>query len=143
METQTHGGRRIVRKPAVCEKVGKSGVQVWRDVRAGKFPPPVQLGPNSIGWYEDEIDTWLASRPRRTYGAPAPKETQPDQPVENARRPKRKTKRMPPAQPAQIGTAPVPNSPRPKDLGISKIESSRPGRRAALARKPERSAVAG
>ena len=91
-----------------------------------------------------EIDTWLALPGREEpIGAPAPKEIQPDQPVEKARRPKRKTKRMPPAQPAQIGTAPVPNSPRPKDLGISKIKSSRPGRRAAVKRKPERSAVAG
>ena len=97
METQTHGGRRIVRKPAVCKKVGKSGVQVWRDVRAGKFPPPVQLGPNSVGWFEDEIDAWLAARPRRTYRAPAPEEIQPDKPRERARRPERKTRRMPPA----------------------------------------------
>jgi len=34
------------------------------------FPAPVELGPNSIGWFEDEIDDWLAARRRRTYAAP-------------------------------------------------------------------------
>jgi prophage regulatory protein len=65
--------RRIIRGPQVESRVGKSRVSIWRDVKAGTFPAPVQIGPNSIGWYEDEIDAWLAARPRRTYGAPAPK----------------------------------------------------------------------
>ena len=111
METQTHGGRRIVRKPAVCKKVGKSGVQVWRDVRAGKFPPPVQLGPNSVGWFEDEIDAWLAARPRRTYRAPASEETPPDQPGETARPPKRKVRQMP-SVPRRRGSVPSTTKPR-------------------------------
>jgi len=63
-------GRKMIRGWAGYEeKTGKDRVQGWRDVRAGRFPPPIELGPNSIGWFEDEIDDWLASRPRRTYGA--------------------------------------------------------------------------
>ncbi len=61
--------RRIIRAKKVSEQTGKSRVQIWRDVRAGRFPPPIILGPNSIGWYEDEISFWLENRPRRTYGA--------------------------------------------------------------------------
>ena len=64
--------RRIIRGPVVENRTGKSRVGIWRGVRAGTFPAPVELGPNSIGWYEDEIDAWLAARPRRTYGASAP-----------------------------------------------------------------------
>src|SRR5215472_15682260 len=64
--------RRIIRGPKVESRVGKSRVSIWRDVKAGTFPAPVQLGPNSIGWYEDEIDAWLAARPRRTYRAQTP-----------------------------------------------------------------------
>jgi prophage regulatory protein len=48
--------RRIIRGPKVESRVGKSRVSIWRDVKAGTFPAPVQIGPNSIGWYEDEID---------------------------------------------------------------------------------------
>ena len=64
--------RRIIRGYKRAEKkVGKSRVQIWRDVKAGNFPPPLELGPNSVGWYEHELDAWLESRRRRTY---APKE---------------------------------------------------------------------
>jgi predicted DNA-binding transcriptional regulator AlpA len=66
------GGRKIIREPRVHKKTGKSRTQRWRDIRKGVFPAPVEIGPNSIGWFEDEIDEWLATRRRRTYGtAPA------------------------------------------------------------------------
>lgn len=55
-----------------CAETGKSRVQLWRDVREGKFPAPLELGPNSIGWYRSEVEAWKRSRPRRTYGAPQP-----------------------------------------------------------------------
>jgi predicted DNA-binding transcriptional regulator AlpA len=32
-----------------------------------KFPPGIQLGPHSRGWFESDIVTWLKSRP--TAGA--------------------------------------------------------------------------
>ena len=61
--------RRIILGKAVEHRTGKGRVQRWRDIKAGKFPAPVEIGTNRIGWFEDEIDAWLASRPRRTYGA--------------------------------------------------------------------------
>jgi prophage regulatory protein len=54
---------------AASAETGKSRVQLWRDIRAGRFPAPIELGPNSVGWYRAEIDAWLAARPRRTYRA--------------------------------------------------------------------------
>ena len=60
----------------VAERIGKSRIQIYRDVKAGKFPAPIELGPNSVGWFEDEIDEFLASRPRRTYGAAHPAEAE-------------------------------------------------------------------
>ncbi|MBV9825733.1 MAG: AlpA family phage regulatory protein [Alphaproteobacteria bacterium] len=63
--------RRIIRGwVAASRKTGKSRTQLWRDVRNKHFPAPIDLGPNSIGWFEDEIDEWLAARGRRTYTAP-------------------------------------------------------------------------
>ena len=35
---------------------------LWRWERAGKFPKRVQLGGNSVGWIESEIDAWVAAR---------------------------------------------------------------------------------
>jgi prophage regulatory protein len=63
--------RKLIRWPVVHEKTGKSRTQVWRDIRAGKFPAPVQIGPNSIGWYLDEIEAYTASRPRVSYAPQA------------------------------------------------------------------------
>jgi prophage regulatory protein len=63
-------GRRILRAPAVEERTQRSRVQCWRDIKANKFPLPVQLGPNSVGWFEDEIDAWLTSRPRQMCRSP-------------------------------------------------------------------------
>ncbi len=69
--------RKIIRGyKLVAERIGKSRIQIYRDVKAGKFPAPIELGPNSVGWFEDEIDEYLASRPRRTYGTERPAEAE-------------------------------------------------------------------
>ena len=39
-----------------------------RKVKAGEFPKPIELSDRRIGWREDEVDEWLASRPRRENG---------------------------------------------------------------------------
>ena len=61
----------MLRAPEVMARTGLSRVTIWRRVRAGTFPAPVEIGINSIGWPELEISAWLESRPRRTYGAEA------------------------------------------------------------------------
>ena len=60
--------RKIIRSAEVRSRTGKSRTQLWRDVRAGLFPAPVELGVNSIGWFEDEVEAWIESRPRRGPG---------------------------------------------------------------------------
>ncbi len=48
----------------VMAESNKSRTTLWRDVRAGTFPAPIQLGPNSIGWFEKEIREWQKGLPR-------------------------------------------------------------------------------
>ena len=67
-----NSARKILRLKGVQKIYPKSRVQIWRDVRAGRFPAPVELGPNSIGWFEDEVIEASEARPRRTYGAKTP-----------------------------------------------------------------------
>ncbi len=43
---------------------GKSRTTLWRDVRAGRFPAPVKVGRNRIGWLESEIEEWQENLPR-------------------------------------------------------------------------------
>ena len=53
---------RILRQRQVIERVGYSPMHLWRLEKAGKFPLRVRLGPNSVGWVEEEIDTWIENR---------------------------------------------------------------------------------
>lgn len=54
--------RRLIRLTDVLERVPVSRTTLWRWMRAGLFPKRVQIGPNTVGWWEDEIDDWLKSR---------------------------------------------------------------------------------
>ncbi len=57
----------MLRPHDVMVRTGLSRTTIWRGVRAGTFPAPLELGENSIGWLESVIDDWLKSRPRRNY----------------------------------------------------------------------------
>ena len=67
MKTAPLKARRLIRDPEVEAKTRRSRTQRWRDIRAGNFPAPVQIGPNAVAWFEDEVDAWLASRPRVSW----------------------------------------------------------------------------
>ncbi len=51
----------------LSERYGKSRVQLWRWVRAGRFPAPVQLGPNSVAFRLQDILDWEADLKPKTY----------------------------------------------------------------------------
>jgi prophage regulatory protein len=55
---------KILRRPAVVERVGLSSTTIWRMERAGQFPRSIHLGPNSVGWREHDIEAWIAERAR-------------------------------------------------------------------------------
>lgn len=53
---------RILSKRQVKELVLYSPQHIARMEKAGRFPKRVQLGPNRVGWVEDEVLDWLQSR---------------------------------------------------------------------------------
>ena len=55
---------KILRKPALLAKTGLSYPTLYRRIQDGTFPQPVELGPNSVGWIEEEVDAWIKSRRR-------------------------------------------------------------------------------
>ena len=62
MET-SHAPRKgdtILRLPEVEKRTGLRRASIYRRAAAGTFPKPVRLGPNSTGWLESEIDTFIA-----------------------------------------------------------------------------------
>ena len=63
--------RRLVSAKQVMIRMGWSRTTLWRRVRAGEFPAPVKTGPNSVDWFDDEVDDYQADLPRVNY-APEP-----------------------------------------------------------------------
>ena len=51
---------KFIRWPEVERRIGLCRMQVDRLEKAGKFPKRVQIGMNSVGWVEHEIDDWIA-----------------------------------------------------------------------------------
>lgn len=52
----------VWRLPAVSIYAGRSRSSILRDVPAGRFPAPIKLGENSVGWLRVEVEKWLADR---------------------------------------------------------------------------------
>jgi prophage regulatory protein len=52
----------ILKRPAVSAKTGESKSQIYAGIKAGTFPPPIELGENSVGWVEHEIDAYLQAK---------------------------------------------------------------------------------
>ena len=53
---------RVITKKELAEKVGYSAMHISRLEKAGVFPRHIQLGPNRVGWIEDEIDQWIKAK---------------------------------------------------------------------------------
>jgi predicted DNA-binding transcriptional regulator AlpA len=53
-------------KNQVLERIPVSGPTLWNWSRTGKFPAPRFIGSRTV-WVEAEVDTWMQSRPKRTY----------------------------------------------------------------------------
>lgn len=54
---------RVIRLSGMTEKFKVSRATIWRWVNSiDDFPKPFALGPNTTGWDEHEVDTYLASR---------------------------------------------------------------------------------
>jgi prophage regulatory protein len=52
----------MLRQRAVLERVPAHPTTLWRWEQEGRFPRRVKLGPNSVAWFEDEVDAWQAAR---------------------------------------------------------------------------------
>lgn len=57
-------GFRFMRLPEVCKVAGLAKSTVWEHVRRGTFPQPVKVTDKCTAWRSDEIENWMASRPR-------------------------------------------------------------------------------
>lgn len=81
--------RKVLRPAKVAEKLGiaRATLYLWKK-REG-FPQQVVVGPRAVGWYEDELESWLEqqaranktgreARPGRPRTASAPRPQKPE-----------------------------------------------------------------
>lgn len=61
----------IQRLPLVKARVGHGKTWIYQQIKQGKFPPPVRVGDNSVGWLAEEIDHWIDARVTETRGGAA------------------------------------------------------------------------
>lgn len=58
-----HCKQRVLRKPAVKERIGINADSTLYDLMAtGHFPRPINLGARAVGWIESEVDAWIETR---------------------------------------------------------------------------------
>lgn len=53
---------RLLRKPAVLDRVALSDTTIWRLERAGKFPKSIRISPGAVAWREGDIERWITER---------------------------------------------------------------------------------
>ena len=62
MQTQTALPKteltRFIRTAKILEITKMGRTTLWRLVKAGQFPKPVHIGPNSIAWRESDYESW-------------------------------------------------------------------------------------
>ena len=61
----------VLNKDQVSLRVNLSPSQIYKLMKAGKFPRQIQLSPNRVGWLRTEIDTWIEDRKQKREGAQA------------------------------------------------------------------------
>lgn len=54
--------RRILRRPEVEARTGFKRSHIYSLMKTDQFPKAVRLGKRAVGWYEAEIDQWIADR---------------------------------------------------------------------------------
>ena len=61
----------FLRREQVEERTGLARTTLYRKMREGSFPQPIQVGARAVRWPASEIEAWLAGRPRATGEARA------------------------------------------------------------------------
>jgi prophage regulatory protein len=60
---------RIIRLRTVLFRTGLSRSTIYRKIAEGTFPSQIKISVNGSGWYESDIDRWIADpvawRPKR------------------------------------------------------------------------------
>lgn len=62
---EQHSAPRILRLPAVIDRVGLQRTAIYELIKAGDFPRGVALSSKARGWPEQSISEWIEGRIRK------------------------------------------------------------------------------
>jgi prophage regulatory protein len=60
MERAMSTPKKFLRLQAVMDAVGLARATIYKRIKEGTFPAPVQLGPRAVAWDESAIAEWQA-----------------------------------------------------------------------------------
>lgn len=52
----------LMKRPAVTARTTLSRTSIYRLIRDGAFPAPIQIGPRAVAWRLSDIEAWERSR---------------------------------------------------------------------------------
>jgi prophage regulatory protein len=53
---------KIIKLPAVKDRTSLSRSAIYLKISQNTFPAPISLGDRSVGWIEEEINSWIKER---------------------------------------------------------------------------------
>lgn len=53
---------KILRKPAVLDRIGIKNSTLYAWIAQGTFPRPLRIGSRAVGWQESQIDQWIKQK---------------------------------------------------------------------------------
>lgn len=65
-EARKSPNRAVSKEKATAEMSGYARSTLWRDVKAGLFPPPIKLSERSVAWVDAEVHATLAAKALNT-----------------------------------------------------------------------------
>lgn len=64
MNQQNAVEEKLLRLPAVIERVGFGRSWIYTEMKAGRFPKPVAVGTHRVAWRASEVQAWIGTLPR-------------------------------------------------------------------------------
>lgn len=62
MSLQAEYPGRLLPPPVVTDRTSLSRTTLWRMVRRGEFPKPVQVSPGRVAWPENAVNAWISAK---------------------------------------------------------------------------------
>lgn len=53
---------RVIKLPAVVDQTSLSRTTIYRLISQGAFPAPIKIGPNAVGWLQQDVSEYIMAR---------------------------------------------------------------------------------